>query len=71
MGEKPVKGRVAGLTTLPDGRYALEAAIPRQAGMLAGQPASISLPQPRLRRLQVTLLGGARLARFLGAVGLA
>lgn len=44
VGEKPVKGRVAGLTTLPDGRYALEVAIPRQAGMLAGQPASISLP---------------------------
>ena len=44
VGEHPVQGRVAGLTALPDGRYALEVAIPRQAGMLAGQPASISLP---------------------------
>jgi multidrug resistance efflux pump len=44
VGEKPVKGRISGLSALPDGRYGLEVLIPRGAGMLAGQPASIRLP---------------------------
>jgi RND family efflux transporter MFP subunit len=44
VGGKPVKGRVAGLTALPHGRYGLEVAIPRQPGVLAGQPATVRLP---------------------------
>lgn len=44
LGGKSVKGKVSGLTALPDGRYGLEVAIPRNAGMLAGQPASVRLP---------------------------
>lgn len=43
-GGKAVKGKVAGLTALADGRYSLEVAIPRNAGMLAGQPVSVRLP---------------------------
>jgi hypothetical protein len=35
---------VTGLSALADGRYSLEVAIPRNAGMLAGQPASVRLP---------------------------
>ncbi len=44
VGGKPVKGIVSGLTALPDGRYLLEVAVPRNGGLLAGQPASIRLP---------------------------
>ena len=44
VGGKAVKGKVAGLTALADGRYGLEVAIPRNAGMLAGQPVSVRLP---------------------------
>jgi RND family efflux transporter MFP subunit len=44
VGGKQMKGRVSGLNALPDGRYGLEVAIPRNAGMLAGQPASVRLP---------------------------
>ena len=44
VGGKPVKGSVSGQTALPDGRYALEVSIPRNAGLLAGQPASVRLP---------------------------
>ncbi len=44
VGGKSVKGKVSGLTSLPDGRFGLEVTIPRNAGMLAGQPASVRLP---------------------------
>ncbi len=44
VGGKSVKGKVTGLSALADGRYSLEVAIPRNAGMLAGQPASVRLP---------------------------
>jgi hypothetical protein len=44
VGGKPVKGSVSGLTALPDGRYALEVAVPRIGGLLAGQPATVRLP---------------------------
>lgn len=41
---KPVKGKVAGITAQPDGRYAVEVAIPRREGQMAGQPVTIRLP---------------------------
>jgi RND family efflux transporter MFP subunit len=41
---KSVKGRVAGLTVLADGRYRLEIAVPHNAGMMAGQSATVRLP---------------------------
>lgn len=44
VGGKSMKGKVTGLSALADGRYSLEVAIPRSAGMLAGQPASVRLP---------------------------
>lgn len=44
VGGKSMKGRVSAVTALADGRYGLEVAIPRNAGMLAGQPTSIRLP---------------------------
>lgn len=44
VGGKSVKGKVAGLTALADGRYGLEVAIPRNAAMQVGQPATVRLP---------------------------
>jgi RND family efflux transporter MFP subunit len=44
VGERALTGKMGGVTALPDGRYALDVAIPRQAGWLAGQPAVVRLP---------------------------
>lgn len=44
VGDRPVPGRVTGLSPLPDGRYGLEVTVPRAAGMLAGQPVRVRLP---------------------------
>jgi multidrug efflux pump subunit AcrA (membrane-fusion protein) len=41
---KTMKGKVAGLTAQADGRYAIEVAIPRRDGLLAGQAATVRLP---------------------------
>lgn len=41
---KTLKGRVVGLVAQTEGRYAIEVAVPRREGLLAGQPATIRLP---------------------------
>ena len=41
---KTLNGRVVGLVAQTEGRYAIEVAVPRQEGLLAGQPATIRLP---------------------------
>ena len=44
VGARTLTGKVEGITALADGRYALDVAIPRESGWLAGQPASVRLP---------------------------
>lgn len=44
VGERKLVGRLASLAALEDGRYALDVAIAREPGMLAGQPALVMLP---------------------------
>lgn len=39
-----LKGRVVALTALNEGRYLVEVGIPRKAGLLAGQAATVKLP---------------------------
>lgn len=41
---KILKGKVAGLSVQVDGRFGIEVAIPRQAGLLAGRQATLRLP---------------------------
>ena len=41
---KTLNGRVVGLVAQTEGRYAIEVAVPRREGLLAGQPATIRLP---------------------------
>lgn len=41
---KTMKGRVTGLVAQTEGRYAIEVAVPRREGLMAGQPATIRLP---------------------------
>ena len=43
-GGKSYKSEIRGVGLLPDGKYRLEVAFPREKGLLPGQPATIRLP---------------------------
>lgn len=43
-GDRKLSGKVTAITALADGRYALDVALVRAPGMLAGQPVVIRLP---------------------------
>lgn len=43
-GGKVLKGEIRGLSLRDDGKYRLEVAVPRENGLMPGQPASVRLP---------------------------